>query len=329
LSILTDKFIKTLKKIKLNSKWISIPFLIIIFYFIFKYFKNNINDLKEYEFNFRITRLIVSGLLIWLAMTVNSFVYHKIISSLDPKAKLGQNIRIWFYSYLGRYFPGKVGLLASRIYLHKQQNISGRIAVFAFYLETLVSAITTLFIYLLSTIIYNYPFLQDYKIFSYILLAICFIALHPGIVRFQLSLLMKFKGDKQELDINLNYSTLIIIFLLRIIIWCTLGLSFYFIINSFYVVSFSYFPYLTGIFALGAIIGLFAVFAPTGLGVLEGILLIGLKYIVPDGIAVVISISVRIVKIIAELSIIFIVYGIVKLFKLSSHVSLLNMGKDG
>lgn len=298
-----------------------------IFYFIFNYFHNNINDLKEYEFNFRVTRLIVPGLLIWLAMVLNAYVYHKIISGLDSKAKLGQNIRIWFYSYLGRFFPGKIGLVASRIYLHKQQNISGRIALFAFYLETLVSAITTLFIYLLSTIIHNYPFLQDYKIFSYILLAACLVALHPRIIRYQLKLLMKFKGENQQPDFNLNYSTLLIIFILRIIIWCTLGLSFYFIINSFYPVPFSYFPYLTGIFALGMIIGLLAVFAPTGLGVLEGILLLGLKYIVPDGIAVVISISVRIVKVIAELSIIFIVYGIIKLFKLGSSESIMDIGK--
>lgn len=322
-----DKLINQIKKLRLNSKWISLPFLIVIFYFIFKYFYNNINDLKEYEFSFHVTRLIVPGLLIWVAMTMNSFVYHKIISSLAPKAKLAQNIRIWFYSYLGRFFPGKIGLVASRIYLHKQQHISGRIALFAFYLETLISAITTVFIYLLSTIIYTYPFLQDYKIFSYVFLAACFIALHPRIIRFQLKLLMKFKGDEQKLDFNLNYPTLLFIFILRIIIWCTLGLSFYFIINSFYSVPFSYFPYLTGIFALGAIIGLFAVFAPTGLGVLEGILVLGLKYIVPDGIAVVISLSVRIVKVIAELSIVFIVYGIVKLFKLGSNESIMDMGK--
>ena len=202
-----------MKKIRLNSKWISIPFLIVVFYFIFKYFHNNINDLKEYEFNFRVTRLILPGLLIWLAMTLNSFVYHKIISSLDSKAKLGQNIRIWFYSYLGRFFPGKIGLVASRIYLHKQQNISGRIALFAFYLETLVSAITTVFIYLLSTIIYSYPFLQDFKIFSYVFLAACLIALHPRFIGFQLKLLMKFKGEDQKLDFNLNYPTLLFIFI--------------------------------------------------------------------------------------------------------------------
>ncbi len=327
MSIFADKFIKHIKKLRLNSKWISIPFLIVIFYFIFKYFHNNINDLKEYEFNFRVTRLIVPGLLIWLAMLLNAYVYHKIIASLDSKAKLGQNIRIWFYSYLGRFFPGKIGLVASRVYLHKQQSVSGRIALFAFYLETLVSAITTLFIYLLSTILHPYPFLQDYKVFTYVLLAASFIALHPRIIRLQLKLLMKFKGDEQNLDFNLNYSTLVIIFLLRILIWCALGLSFYYIINSFYTVSISYFPYLTGIFALGSIIGLLAVFAPSGLGVMEGILLIGLKYIVPDGIAVVISISVRIVKVIAELSIIFIVYGIVKLFKLGSNESIMDIGK--
>ncbi len=322
-----DKILKNLQKINFGSKWITIPFLALIFYYIFAYFKNNIADLQEQEFHFQVSKLLIPGLLIWAAMLLNAFVYHQIIAGLDSRAKLGPNIRIWFYSYLGRFFPGKVGLVASRVVLHKQHNISGRIALFAFYLETLISAITTLFIYLFSTIVFDYPFLQNYRVFSWILMVICLLAVHPRFIRYQLSLLMKLKGETQKLDYNLNFMTLLSIFILRIVIWGLLGLSFYYTIIAFIQIPFHYYPYLTGIFALGNIIGLLAVFAPSGLGVLEGILLLGLKYIVPDGIAVVISIAVRIVKVIAELSIIFIVYGIVKLYHLENSKIVTDTGK--
>lgn len=323
-----EKLVIHLKKFNLGSKWITIPFLVLIFYYILAYFKNNITDLQEHEFHFQVGKLIIPGLLIWAAMLLNAFVYHQIIAGLDSRAKLWPNIRIWFYSYLGRFFPGKVGLVASRVVLHKQQNISGRLALFAFYLETVISAITTLFIYLLSTIIFDYPFLQHYRSFSWILMVVCLIAVHPRFIRFQLSLLMKIKGETQQLDYNLNYQTLLSIFVLRIVIWGLLGLSFYYTIIAFYQVPFHYYPYLTGIFALGNIIGLLAVFAPSGLGVMEGILLFGLKYIVPDGIAVVISVAVRIVKVIAELSIIFIVYGIVKIYKMDSRKVVTDTGRE-
>ena len=50
------------------------------------------------------------------------------------------------------------------------------------------------------------------------------------------------------------------------------------------------FLYVAGIYGLSCIIGILAVFAPSGLGVREGIMLLGLGLVMPKEYAVIISI---------------------------------------
>lgn len=57
-----------------------------------------------------------------------------------------------------------------------------------------------------------------------------------------------------------------------------------------------------GIFGISAIMGILAIFAPSGLGVREGIILAGLMLIMPESDAAVISVISRLWQTIAELT---------------------------
>ena len=66
--------------------------------------------------------------------------------------------------------------------------------------------------------------------------------------------------------------------------------------------------YVGGIFGLSAIIGILSLFAPSGIGVREGVLIAGLLLIMPEEYAVIISIVSRLWVTVAELVLILLAF---------------------
>ena len=71
----------------------------------------------------------------------------------------------------------------------------------------------------------------------------------------------------------------------------------------------------SGIYGLSCIIGILAVFAPSGLGVREGIMLLGLGLVMPKEYAVIISIISRLWQTVAELILIAIAFIVNKIME--------------
>ena len=88
--------------------------------------------------------------------------------------------------------------------------------------------------------------------------------------------------------------------LLFICNWLVVGVGFYMLVCSIYPVPASQFLYVAGIDGLSCIIGILAVFTPSGLGVREGIILLGLGLIMPKEYAVIISLVTRLWQTVAE-----------------------------
>ena len=76
--------------------------------------------------------------------------------------------------------------------------------------------------------------------------------------------------------------------------------------------EFSSILYLSGAFSLSSVIGILALFAPSGLGVREGILAIFLNQVMPTSVALVVSVASRLWITIAELVAAGIVYVFVR-----------------
>ena len=100
---------------------------------------------------------------------------------------------------------------------------------------------------------------------------------------------------------------LVVVFLF-VLNWIVLGLGIYMLTCSVYPVSVDKFLYVSGIYGLSRIIGILAVFAPSGIGVSEGILLVGLMLIMPEEYAVVISIISRLWVTVSELALVAAAY---------------------
>ena len=71
--------------------------------------------------------------------------------------------------------------------------------------------------------------------------------------------------------------------------------------RSIYPIPVSEFLYISGVFGLSCIIGILAIFSPSGIGVREGILLMGLMVVMPEEYAMIIALVSRLWMTVSEL----------------------------
>jgi hypothetical protein len=86
------------------------------------------------------------------------------------------------------------------------------------------------------------------------------------------------------------------------------GLLGFFIINMFYTVSFDKIFYIIGTTSWAFLIGLLNVFAPSGIGVRDGILIGFYSYLIPAPLALAVAITIRILVTSVEWSLIGIAF---------------------
>ena len=86
------------------------------------------------------------------------------------------------------------------------------------------------------------------------------------------------------------------------------GIGFYLFVDSVFPVSPHQILFLTGALAFSSILGLIAIFAPSGLGVREGALVYLLSLMMPESVAVIISILTRIWMTLIEIGLTGVVY---------------------
>ena len=154
----------------------------------------------------------------------------------------------------------------------------------------------------------------QYKWATVLLVVLFFICIHPKIINFFLGILQKIT-KKNNLKIPITYVQMLKVVVLFILNWIVLGIGFYMVAYAIYPLSLNYMLYVAGVFGLSVIIGILAIFAPSGLGVREVILVFGLSLIMPKEYAVIISIVSRLWMTVSELSVIGLGYIVDKVSK--------------
>jgi uncharacterized membrane protein YbhN (UPF0104 family) len=140
-----------------------------------------------------------------------------------------------------------------------------------------------------------------------LLFILAFISIHPRIFQKILNwALTKFK--REPLSLSISYPDILWILSVCILAWVIGGIGFYLFIDSVYPISSETILFLTGALAFSSILGLVAIFAPSGLGVREGALVYLLSYMMPEPVAVIISILTRIWMTLIEIGLIGMIY---------------------
>lgn len=292
-------------------KLCKIVFLIAVAVFLIRYFQRNITEIRALDFKINWGVFAVS-MLFYFAYKITLASFWHYITILDhANIKYGDALVAYLYSILGKYIPGKVFMLAARFPAYDREGVPLRKVTVCFFIENICTLLGAAFLFLISLFFFPNDILADYRVLTILLVIAFFICLNPRIINFFLGIVEKLT-KKEDIRIPFTYVQMLKVVGLFIVNWLIVGTGFYMLTCSMYPLPVSELLYAGGIFGLSAIIGILAIFTPSGLGVREGILVFGLSLVMPNEMAVIISIVSRLWATIAELILILLAFLVTK-----------------
>jgi uncharacterized membrane protein YbhN (UPF0104 family) len=268
------------------------------------------NQLKGASFSFGVLPLILSTFIFAFSYFIQVWAWYLITLRLKIALSPSQSVRAWFYSQLGKYLPGKIWILLGRISYYESRGKSKKSTSVALYFEMVTVLMAGGFIFLGSLIFFGeiwpfYSWRQSGWLILLFLLGLVF--LHPSVLQKILNCVL-IRLNREAISLSISYLDVLWILFICIVAWMVGGIGFYLFVDSVYAVSSKYVLFLTGGLAISSILGLVAIFAPSGLGVREGALAFLLSFVMATPVAVIISVLTRIWMTLIEIGLIGMVY---------------------
>lgn len=281
--------------------------VVVIFGFIARSLVVNWDQLSGADLHFDIWLLVLSMLLLTTWMIGQAGIWHLLTITVHVAIPLPKAMAAWFYSQLGKYIPGKVFLYLARLHFYVREGRPAGPVTLAFGVEFVGNLAAAVFTALVAGLTVDVPGFDRYRWLLVVALVMFLVALHPRLLEWsikQAARLMK----RTPFPVTLTYSQILRFLGLYVLNWLLFGVALYVFVRSFYDLELSSILYLTGAISLAGMIGILAVFAPSGLGVREGVLAILLDQAMPTAVALVVSIASRIWLTVVELGCAGIVY---------------------
>jgi len=267
--------------------------------FIVWYFVQNWAELSEKLCEVNIGVFLFSMLFYFVYKLTLASLWHYITVINGCSVKYEKAVTSYLYSLLGKYIPGKVFMLAARLTCYKEEGAPLSKVTVCFFIENVCTLLAAALLFVVSLFFFPNELLGSYRWITFLLIAAFFAVIHPRVINIVLKLIGKLV--KKPLEIPMKYSQMLKAVLLFVGNWLIIGAGFYILASSVYPsLDLSQMLFCAGIWGVSAIIGILAIFAPSGLGVREGILVAGLMLIMPESDAVVIAVISRLWQTIPE-----------------------------
>lgn len=262
------------------------------------YIALNIDKISKFAFEFNPVYLVLSLLLVMLGHLVNFSIWIILSFSFGMRVPVASAGKAWFLSRLGRYIPGKVPFLLYRIRVYKQ--FPGRVVTLATVVEYIAS-ISAACLIILASIIDNPIAIPEVLRWTAAAGAVLFLSvLWPPILKRVVNLILRLFRRKSVKEIP-SYRVILSTVGGYIVAAMIHGLGFFLLLRSLTDISISYYLTITGIYFAAGLVGLAAVFAPSGIGVLEGFMMLVLPLFIPQPVAIVGILGIRIIVTVTEL----------------------------
>ena len=288
-------------------QWVVV---VVIFVFLGKMVWDNWHQVKDASFTFELFPLLLSTLIFAFSYFIQIWAWYLITLKLKIAISFRETLESWFYSQLGKYLPGKVWLLLGRFYFYESKGKSRKEVSVALYLETVTILIAASLLSLIALLFFKEtnPYntgMQLWWLFPLLIVAI--FSLHPWILQKILNrILIQF--NREPISLSISYFDILWILFVCVLAWVVGGIGFYLFVDSVFPTSLREILFLTGALAFSSTLGLIALFAPSGLGVREGVLVYLLTFMMPGSVAVIISIATRLWMTLIEIGLIGMIY---------------------
>ncbi len=266
----------------------------LILFFLIRFLYRNWLQVSTYDFQLKYNYLFVSVLLLFGFFFLRVYCWQLILKKMDISFSLRKSVKVSFLSMVGKYLPGKVWLVLGKVYLSGKEGLP-RVEVFTsvvieIILE-IVASIFFFFFFLLSVI--QQPLFSLKVIYSLAFIMVAgLVFLHPSVFYKLINIVLYWwKGEKVKKYISYRDTIQLLMFYNFIVLFQ--GVAFYFFVNALCYVPLNKILGLTGSLAIAGAVGTLSFFAPSGLGVREGILALLLTSYVISPVAVLISLLAR------------------------------------
>jgi hypothetical protein len=140
----------------------------------------------------------------------------------------------------------------------------------------------------------------QYLILVSLLIILLLIMLNPRIIEKTINSFGK-KWIRNPVALQFSYLHIILLVILYTIQWMVLGFQLFLLVNAFYQLDISNYLYLASLNALSWLVGFLSIITPSGLGVKEGIFILGFRLAVPVSFAIIVAALIRFYTIIVDL----------------------------
>lgn len=189
--------------------------------------------------------------------------YHYLLRSLYSPLPLGVSVSISCVSSLGKYFPGKIALIASAAYLLKKFHVKLAVAGIVPILSTLAT--------ILISMVLSFSLLGEHSFYTQmavwagsigiIVVLFCCLTMFNHKYRFSLTL-ARFRFHHSYIGISAM--------IVCLQCFCA-GISTWMVCRAFVPMEISLLPHIVSVTAFSGLMGIIAVFSPAGIGVRDGV----------------------------------------------------------
>jgi len=224
------------------------------------------------------------------ALLLFASVLRRLLIAQGVQISYERSLGLCYLPLLGKYVPGKIWAILAAAYLYRREGISIRVAVTSMILHMTAGIIAAAVVGLTLTGV-----AQNTVRTAFLLTAVTVMAFAsaPRVFYPTVNAFLRLSG-RLPLEHRITTIGFLIMVGTLVVSYTVFGLGFVCLVLSFAEPSPAYFASMVGLFSLAQVAGFLAVFAPAGLGVREGVLLLGLQPIVGPGAAIVITGACRI-----------------------------------
>jgi len=210
---------------------------------------------------------------------------------------------VYAKAWMGRYIPGKVAWIVGKVIFGSRYGISvDRLAVGSV-LEALLQIVTMFgFSLLLILVDSRLNVLGDWSVPALVAtVGVFFAVLSPGCFKRLIEFAYKMTGRKPSTSIVVTNQLMTTSCGLYALGYLVSGVSYFLLINAVYDISTVEIFFVVAAFNMAGVAGMVALFAPSGLGVREGVLLILLPLILPTEIALLVIVLARLFSLLVDI----------------------------
>jgi len=266
----------------------------LILFFLIRVVYRNWLQVKSFDFSFAWSSLLISILILLAYLFFRVYIWMVMLRKMEVSLSFRTCVKISFLSTMGKYLPGKVWLVLGKVYLAGKEGIPKPLALASAVLEVVLelTASIVFFLAFLTTRPEMAPLSDNLLYVLGLAVAAGLIMLHPKIFYAVINFTLRWL-KKETIQEAIGYTGMIHLFGYYLLLVLVQGIAFYFFINAICFIPLSTIFGLSASVAVAGALGTLSVFAPSGLGVREGILALLLANYVVSPVAVLISLLAR------------------------------------